>query len=578
MYDLLILNGKLVDGTGAPARAADIAVQNGMVVEIGAAGTLGRDATRVIDADGLLVTPGFVDIHTHFDAQATWDPYFTPSSWHGVTTVVMGSCGVGFAPAAPDKHDWIIALMEGVEDIPGAAMHEGIKWGWETFPQFLDTLESMPHAIDFGTQVPHGPVRAYVMGERGAKNELATPEDIAQMAAIVREGLSAGALGFSTSRTMLHKSTDGEFVPGTFAGHDELFGIGRAMAEVGHGVFQIAAEHTQMRKEFQWMRTLASETGRTVSFSLSQTDMAPELWKGLLTDLEQAHADGIDIVGQVAGRAIGIMMGWQGTAHPFATYPSWQTIKDLSWEDKLTHLRDPAFRDAMLAETPLDQGFFAAFVTRSFDKMYVPVPGRQQFDYEPTPDQTVQAIAKATDRKPQEIAYEALMGDDGRAMIYFPLFNYSQKSLDALHTLHAHPRTRMGLSDAGAHCGAICDGGMPTFMLTHWARDRTRGPLLPLEHMVRRQTSETAQTFGLNDRGILAPGYRADINIIDFERLRFLDPKMAFDLPAGGRRLVQDAEGYVATFVAGQAIVEHGTPTGAMPGRLIRGPQAAPKT
>ena len=573
MYDLLIKNGKLVDGIGSAVRQADIAVKGGRIVAVDGPGTLGSSAARVIEGDGLLVTPGFVDIHTHFDAQATWDPYFTPSSWHGVTSVVMGNCGVGFAPAAPDKHDWLIMLMEGVEDIPGAALHEGIKWQWESFPEYLDALASQPHAIDFGTQVPHGPLRAYVMGERGAKNDAASPDDIAKMAALVAEGLRAGALGFSTSRTLLHKSSDGEFVPGTFASLDEMFGIGRAMRDVGHGVFQMAAEHTQMRKEFHWMKTLAAETGRTVSFSFSQTDMAPDLWKGLLGDLEGAAAEGIDIVGQVAGRAIGVMMGWQATAHPFATYPSWQKIANLPWEERLAHLRDPAFRAAMLAETPIDMGFFASFITRSFDKMYVPEPGARTFDYEPTPDRTVAAMAKATGRKPQEIAYEALMGDDGKAMMYFPLFNYATKSLEHLHTLHNHPRTRMGLSDAGAHCGAVCDGGMPTFMLTHWTRDRTRGPRLPLEHIVRRQTSETARLFGMYDRGVVAPGYRADLNIIDYDRLRFLDPKMVFDLPAGGRRLVQDAEGYVATFVAGTAIVEDGKATGNLPGKLVRGPQ-----
>ncbi|MFO0749979.1 MAG: amidohydrolase family protein [Myxococcota bacterium] len=575
MYDLLIRNGKLVDGSGAPARMADVAVKNGLIVAVDAAGSLGGSAARVVEADGLLVTPGFVDIHTHFDAQATWDPYFTPSSWHGVTSVVMGNCGVGFAPAAPDKHDWLIGLMEGVEDIPGAAMHEGIRWEWESFPQFLDALERAPHAIDFGTQVPHGPLRAYVMGERGAKNELANAADIAQMASMVRDGLKAGALGFSTSRTLLHKAIDGEFVPGTFAGLDEMFGIGRAMAEVGHGVFQIAAEHTQMAKEFQWMRALAQETGRTVSFSLSQTDMAPELWKTLVELLDGAAAEGLDIVGQVAGRAIGVMMGWQATAHPFATYPSWQTIKDLAWPERLAALRDPSFRARMLEETPLDMGFFASFITRSFDKMYVRGE-HETFDYEPTPDRTVAAIAKASGRRPQEVAYDALMQRDGLAMMYFPLFNYANRSLEHLHALHSHPRTRMGLSDAGAHCGAVCDGGMPTFMLTHWTRDRSRGPRLSLEHIVRRQTSETARTFGLHDRGLVAPGYRADLNVIDYERLRFLEPRMAFDLPAGGRRLVQDAEGYVATFVAGTAIIEHGQATGAMPGKLIRGPQAAP--
>lgn len=570
MYDLVIENGKLVDGTGASARITSVAIKDGKIAAVGDG--LGP-AKRVIDASGKLVTPGFVDMHTHFDAQVTWDPYLTPSSWHGVTTVVMGNCGVGFAPAAPDKHDWIISLMEGVEDIPGAAMHEGIQWGWETFPEYLDALEKAPRAIDFGAQVPHGPLRAYVMGERGAKNDEATPDDIEKMAAIVKDGLKAGALGFSTSRTLLHKSTDGEFVPGTFASRDELFGIAKVLKEVGHGVFQCASEHTQMPKEFQWMKVVAAEYGRPVIFTLSQTDMKPDLWKEMVAMLEEAAQHDIPIFAQSAGRAIGVMMCWRGTAHPFATYPSWQAIKDLPWPEIKAKLSDPEFKAKMLAETPLDMGFFASFVTRSFDKMYLMQGG---IEYEPEPSLSIAALSKASGRRPQEIAYDALMEQDGEAMLYFPLFNYANKNLDHLHTLHSHPRVKMGLSDAGAHCGAVCDGGMPTFMLTHWTRDRKRGPKLPLEHVIKRQTRETAEMYGLLDRGVVAPGYKADLNIIDYENLRFETPKMVFDLPAEGRRLVQDASGYVATIVSGEIIVENGKPTGALPGRLVRGPQAAP--
>ena len=573
MYDLVILNGKLVDGTGAPMRQADVAIQGGRIVEVGR--LQGALARRTIDAAGHLVTPGFVDMHTHYDAQVTWDPYLTPSSWHGVTSVVMGNCGVGFAPAAPDKHDWLIRLMEGVEDIPGSAMHEGIRWGWESFPEYLDVLAKMPHAIDFGTQVPHGPLRAYVMGERGAANEDATGDDIAKMSAIVREGLRAGALGFSTSRTLLHKSADGEFVPGTFAAHEELFAIGRTLAEVPHGVFQIAGEHTQMHKEFGWLRTLAAEINRPVLFSLSQNDMAPDLWKELIRLLEDAGQHNIPIFGQVAGRAIGILMCWQGTAHPFATYPSWRAIEALPWPEKRAALESPEFRARILSEQPLDLGFFANFVTRSFDKMYLMDGG---IDYEPEAGKSIAAIAKATGRRPQELAFDALAANDAEGMLYFPLFNYANKSLDHLHTLHTNPRTRMGLSDGGAHCGAVCDGGMPTFMLTHWARDRQRGPTIPLEHIIRRQTRETAETYGLFDRGLVIPGMKADLNIIDFDRLQFRQPKMVFDLPAAGRRLVQDADGYLATIVSGETIVENGVPTGAMPGQLIRGMQPAPRS
>jgi len=568
MYDLVIRNGKLIDGTGADARFADVAVLDGRIAAIGQ--DLGP-AKRTLDATGLLVTPGFVDMHTHFDAQATWDPYLTPSSWHGVTTVVMSNCGVGFAPAAPDKHDWLIGLMEGVEDIPGAAMHEGIKWGWESFPEFMDELAKFPRAIDIGAQVPHGALRAYVMGEAGAKNAVATDDDIAKMAEIVRAGLQAGALGFSTSRTLLHKGTDGEFVPGTFASKEELFGIGKVLGEVGHGVFQCASEHTQVPKELQWMKVIAAETGRPVIFTLSQTDMMPELWKQVVGVLEEAASQDIPLFAQAAGRAIGIMMCWRGTAHPFATYPSWQTIKDLPWAEQLAHLQDQAFRATMIAEKPLDMGFFASFVTRSFDKMYV--MGPDGIDYEPTPGQSVAELSKATGESPQAIAYDALMQHGGEAMMYFPLFNYANKNLDHLRTLHLHPRVKMGLSDAGAHCGAVCDGGMPTFMLTHWTRDRTRGERLPLEHIIKRQTQDTAAMYGLHDRGILDVGYKADINLIDYERLAFEQPKMVYDLPANGRRLIQDARGYVATIVSGEIIVENGVPTGALPGKLIRGPQ-----
>jgi len=604
MYDLVIRNGKLIDGTGELAFISDIAVQDGRIAAIGH--DLGP-ARRTIDATGLLVTPGFVDMHTHFDAQATWDPYLTPSSWHGVTTVVMGNCGVGFAPAAPDKHDWLIGLMEGVEDIPGSAMHEGIKWGWESFPEFLDVLETMPRAIDIGTQVPHGPLRAYVMGEAGAKNGVASDDDISRMAALVRDGLKAGALGFSTSRTLLHKATDGEFVPGTFASKEELFGIAKVLGEVGHGVFQCASEHTQMPKEIQWMKVVAAETGRPVIFTLSQTDMMPNLWQQIVGVLEEAAEQDIPLFAQAAGRAIGIMMCWRGTAHPFATYPTWHSIKDLPWPEQLAHLKDPDFRARMLSDTPIDMGFFASFVTSSFGKMYVADPavvspvaalddaaaeaqpeafGRMAkpglkasspkpvIDYEPSPSKSIAAMATATGRRPQEIAYDALMQDDGEAMLYFPLFNYANKNLDHLRTLHSHPRVKMGLSDAGAHCGAICDGGMPTFMITHWTRDRTRGERLPLEHIIKRQTQDTAAVYGLHDRGILAPGYKADINIIDYERLAFEPPKMVFDLPANGRRLIQNARGYVATIVSGEVIIENGVPTGALPGKLIRGPQS----
>jgi N-acyl-D-aspartate/D-glutamate deacylase len=571
MHDLVLRGGEVIDGTGAPARTADVAIDGDRITEVGRCGP-GR---REVDASGLLVTPGFVDIHTHYDAQATWDPFLTPSSWHGVTTVVMGSCGVGFAPVAPDRHAWLIGLMEGVEDIPGAALHEGIRWGWESFPEYLDALEGTARALDIGAQVPHGALRAYVMGERGAKNDEATPQDVARMGALVREALEAGALGFSTSRTMLHKSIDGVPVPGTFAGKDELFGIGRAMAAAGHGVFQVASEHARVPAELAWMRELAEETGRPVMFNLSQIDQAPELWREGLALLDAARRDGAPLFAQVAGRAIGIIMTLDGTAHPLALHPSYQAIASLPLAERVLRLQDPALRARLLAEEPLRLGPFEEFITRCFPRMFLP-DAAGNVDYEPGPETSVAAVAQRTGRRPLEVALDALLANGGRGLLYFPLFNYAKGDLGLLHELHRHPATLMGLSDAGAHCGAICDGGMPTFMLSHWARDRARGPRLPLEHVVRRQTRDTAAAFGLLDRGVLAPGFRADVNVIDLARLQLRPPELVRDLPAQGRRLLQRAAGYVATITAGQAILEHDELTGALPGRLVRGPQAAP--
>ena len=570
MFDLVIRGGRVVDGTGASSFEADVAIEGDRIVEVGSGLGAGR---RELDASGKLVTPGFVDMHTHYDAQVSWDPYLTPSTWHGCTTVVMGSCGVGFAPAAPDRHEWLIGLMEGVEDIPGAAMTEGIQWGWESYPEYLSAIEARPHAIDFGAQVPHGAVRAYVMGERGANNEPATPADVEAMARIVREAIRAGALGFSTSRTMIHKSKDGVPVPGTFADRDELFGIGRALQAEGAGVFQMAGDHHAMLEELSWIRALAREIGRPVMFNLSQFDQAPELWRRVAAELTAAGEAGEPVFAQVAGRAIGIIMGFELTAHPFATYPTFQALLGLSREERAKRLRDPQVRARILADTPLNLGEFETFVTTTFDKMFAMKGG---VNYEPTAEDSVASIARREGRTPQEVAYDLMLEDVGAGTLYFPLFNYSHGDLEVVRELHQHPRTLLGLSDAGAHCGAICDGGMPTFMLTHWARDRSRGERFGLEFMVHRQTQQTARAFGLLDRGVLKPGYRADVNVIDYEKLGFGRPEVVYDLPAGGRRLAQRGKGYVATICRGQPIVEHDEFTGALPGQLLRGTQAAP--
>jgi N-acyl-D-amino-acid deacylase len=515
-----------------------------------------------------------VDVHTHYDGQVTWDPYLSPSTDHGVTSVVMGNCGVGFAPVRPDKHDWLISVMEGVEDIPGTVLAEGIQWDWESFPQYLDALERKPRALDVGAQIPHSALRTYVMGERGITHDEATPEDIAQMVQLVREGLQAGALGFSTSRTLIHKYQQRKYPPGTFASPDEILGIARAMGQVGHGVFQMTSNHAQMETEVPWMAEVARQNKLPVAFALVQTDQTPHTWKKLLAALDEAQAANIPLYGAVAGRPAGILMAWQGSTHPFMAHPLWLDMAALPWEQKLARLRDPQVRTQLTDDTAMRQAAEfdsrLAYLTQGFHKMYA--LGAEP-DYEPPQEQSVASIAARENRSPLAVVYDMLMALDGKGIVYFPSFNYAYNDLSQLHTQLQHPRTMMSLADGGAHCGYICDVSMPTYMLTHWARDRKRGPTLPLELMVQRQTRDTAAIYGLHDRGLLQPGYLADLNIIDFDRLRIPPPYVAFDLPAGGRRLVQTAEGYCATFKSGQAIMENGERTGALPGRLLRGPQ-----
>jgi N-acyl-D-amino-acid deacylase len=574
--ELVIRNGRVVDGSGGPARMADVVVDDGRITDVVSAGTASTAGPgQVLDADGRLVTPGWVDVHTHYDAQVTWDPWVTPSSWHGVTTVVMGNCGVGFAPAAPDRHEWLIDLMEGVEDIPGSAMTEGITWEWTSFPEYLDSVERMPRVLDVGAQIAHGPLRAFVMGDRGAANEPATAADSATMGALVTEALLAGALGFSTSRTSLHRSKAGELVPGTDAAVSELLAIGDGMARAGHGVFQFAPEHTLVpRQEWPWMQELARRTGRTVSVNLNQPDQAPEVWREVLGLLDDAAAEGLPLFAQVAGRSIGILYCLHGSVHPLLFHPAYVEVADLPLPQRLVALADPERRRRIVEDEPDDGGFFARVVLGKLDRMWA-VEGAD-IDYEPAFDTSVAAAAARRGVPPMALVLDQLTSDDGNGMLYAPFFNYSYGDLSMTYEAVQHPRTRNGLSDAGAHCGAICDGGTPTFMLTHWARDRRRGPTLPLEHLVHRQTRQTAELYGLLDRGLLAPGMRADINVIDFDALSFGLPRMAFDLPAGGRRLVQRARGYDATFVAGVQTVAGDEFTGALPGHLVRGPQPTP--
>ena len=572
MHDLVIRGGTVIDGTGSEARTADVAIDDGHIVDVG---NLSREQGReTIDADGLLVTPGWVDIHTHYDGQATWDEVLAPSSWHGVTSLVMGNCGVGFAPARPDRHDWLIGLMEGVEDIPGTALAEGMTWGWESFPQYLDALADRKWTVDVGTQVAHGAVRAYVMGDRGAHNEPASPEDIETMKAIVKEALSAGALGFSTSRTIAHLAIDGEPVPGTFAAEDELFGIGSALGELGTGVFElapagVAGEDISLpAKEVDWMRRLSVACGRPVTFAMLQVDSAPDLWRELLDTSLAAVAEGADLWPQVAARATGLLSGHYATLCLFEGIPAYQALKakNLSDAELLAALRQPAVRASIVSWEP--QGGAAARMEDAYRNTYI--LGSPP-DYEPGPERSLAHMSAASGRSPLDVAYDAMLEDDGQALLYVPILNYSSGNLDPAREMLLHPRAAAGLGDGGAHCGVICDSSQPTFMLTHWTRDRTRGDKLPLELMVKKQTHDTAMLYGLTDRGTLETGKVADVNIIDYENLQLGTPKIVADLPAGGRRLVQDATGYVATIKSGVTTFDGGKDTGKRPGVLLRG-------
>ena len=579
MFDLKITGGRIVDGTGAPAFDGEVAIKDGRIAAVGA--SVPGEAAQTIDASGRIVTPGFVDIHTHYDGQVTWDELLDPSGGHGVTTVVMGNCGVGFAPVRPGQEEWLIQLMEGVEDIPGTALAEGIDWKWETFPQYLDALESRETAVDFGTQLAHGALRAYVMGERGARNEPATPEDIAEMRRLTKEAVEAGALGVSTSRVLGHRAMDGEPVPGTFAAQDELFGLGYALKDAGAGVFELAPagadgqDLVNAKKEVEWMKKLSAEIERPVTFAMLQNETEPQLWREIMTESIEAADQGAQLYPQIAARPFGLMIGLQ-THHPFSRKPTFKRLVEEtdSIEALAAAMREPANREAILSEESLPadpNNLFdgmADMIGQMLHRLYVI---GDPPDYEPTPDRAVAAIAEANGVEPIAAAYDAFAAGDGTNMLMMPIFNYVDGNHDVIREQLTNPYCVSGLSDGGAHCGMICDASIPTFMLTHWARDRSRGEKLDLEWVVKKQTRDTARLFGLTDRGTLEVGKKADLNVIDFDALSLRSIKLVNDLPAGGRRLLQKAEGYDYTIVSGQVTRRNGEDTGARPGRLVRG-------
>ena len=581
MYDLKIVGGTIVDGTGSDRYTGDVGIKDGRIVAVGSAD---EPAKETIDADGAVVAPGFVDIHTHYDGQISWDEELAPSSIHGVTTCAMGSCGVGFAPVRPSDHDKLVELMEGVEDIPGTALSEGISWGWESFPEYMDVLDKMPHTIDFLAHVPHDALRVYVMGERAVAEEAATDDDIAQMRKLLREALEAGAVGFSTGRSDNHRSAVGDWTPASEADGKELAGIAKAFDGLGYGVLQAVSDfnilHGDEHFDAEWgvlEQMHAAAADRPMSVSTMQRDHSPEQWKWILDRAQKSTDEGFEVRCQVGARGIGVMLGLQATFHPFMGFPSYKKISQLPLAERVAAMRNPELRAQMIRETsdpvsgdgsmlpPLADYFLSNLdmvAMRLFRLGEKP-------NYEPSPTESFGAAAMASGEPVLGLIYDAMLEQDGKALLYFPVYNYTGMNLDAVHAMLTHPLALPGLSDGGAHVGTICDASFTTFLMTHWARDRAEGRI-PLERIIQMQASDTARFLGLKDRGLLKPGLRADLNIIDFDRLELMPPTMLRDLPAGGQRLMQYANGYLATLVQGEAITKNGKLTGARPGRLVR--------
>lgn len=571
-FDLIIRNGTVIDGTGAPGFTADVAIRDGKIAAVGAIAGKGKEE---IDARGKLVTPGFVDIHTHYDGQAVWDRHLAPGSWHGVTTVVMGNCGVGFAPVKPTDREKLIELMEGVEDIPAPCLHAGLDWQWESFGDYLDALERHERDVDVCAQLPHSALRVYVMGDRAVRLEDATPDDIERMRVLTAEAMQAGALGFSTSRTVSHKTLAGEHVPSLRAQEDELTGIAMGMAAAGSGQLQIItdSDRADASEEFGMIRRIVEKSGRPCVFSLGQRHSKPNAWRDLVTLSDKAKEDGLAIRPVFAPRAVGLLFGLTGSQNPFSGAPSYKAIADKPLAERVAIMRDPAFRARLLAEDPYTDSNFALMPRLGGDLMFdrTFLLG-QEPDYEPPREKSIRAIAEREGRSVREVAYDMLLQDEGHSFLYCALANYADYTLECTRELLGNKNAIIGLGDGGAHVGFIADASFPTYLLSWWGRDRSEGRQ-PIEELIRRQTSDTAHAIGLHDRGVLRPGLKADVNIIDFDALKVERPYMVFDLPGGGRRLLQKARGYEATIVSGVVTYRKGEATGATPGRLVRGPQ-----
>ncbi|WP_315807192.1 MULTISPECIES: N-acyl-D-amino-acid deacylase family protein [unclassified Bradyrhizobium] len=565
--DLVIRGGTIADGTGGALYEADVAIAAGRISEVGKVQAKGRDE---IDAKGKLVTPGFVDVHTHYDGQVTWTDEISPSSQNGVTTAIMGNCGVGFAPCRPADHQRLIQLMEGVEDIPEPVLSAGIPWEWESFPDYMDWLSKRNFDMDVGAQLPHAALRVYVMGERGARRDPATADDNRAMAALAGEAVHAGALGFSTSRTLNHRTSTGDYTPTLKAGEDELTAIAGAMQTAGRSVLQFVLDISTIHEDLPMMLRVAETTRCPISFSVTQNDRAPERWRQTLAEINAAAARGLSVTTQIAARPVGLLLGLELSRNPLQTHPSYQAIAHLPLAERVARMRQSEVRAAILSEQARatdDPLFFRP----NYDKMYLL---GDPPDYEQPPENALGAKAQRLGRRPEELAYDAMLSDNGRGMLYVPFLNYADGNLDATFEMLRDPSAVPGLSDGGAHCGIICDASFPTYLLTHWTRDRKRGEKLSIPFVVAAQSRKTALSVGLSDRGLIAPGYKADVNVIDYDRLHLHPPKVHYDLPVGGRRLMQQVDGYEATIVSGVVTRRNGEATGAHPGRLIRGAQA----